>query len=148
MQNKAQGKVVRPIADGYISSRFGNRERRNKAGVLIKEFHPGIDISSKSVRPLVVTPFAGTVAVKGWSASFGWRVWIKLQTGMYMVLAHLQSIDNTVHIGQQLNPGDFIGIMGNTGLSDAPHLHLEIRPNPYKPGNAIEPTEVIKTFNT
>lgn len=138
--------VVRPISDGYISSKFGTRKRKNKAGVLVTEFHPGIDISSKSVRPLVVTPLAGTVAVKGWSDTFGWRVWIKLESDMYMVLAHLKSIDNTVHVGQKLNPGDSIGIMGNTGLSDAPHLHLEIRPNPFKPGNAIEPTNIINTF--
>lgn len=44
---------------------------------------------------------------------------------LFTIYAHLQSID--VAQGQTLAPGQRIGTCGNTGNSEATHLHLEIR---------------------
>lgn len=44
---------------------------------------------------------------------------------LYIVYAHMNSID--VQAGAQLQPGQRIGTMGNTGNSEGPHLHLEVR---------------------
>ena len=39
--------------------------------------------------------------------------------------AHMQNI--YVKPGQEVKQGDVIGTMGNSGLSDGPHLHYEVR---------------------
>lgn len=49
--------------------------------------------------------------------------------GHYAFYAHLQS-PLTVEIGQDLKRGDVIGQLGNTGNSDAPHLHFHVMDSP------------------
>jgi murein DD-endopeptidase MepM/ murein hydrolase activator NlpD len=136
--------AIKPIKDGYISSGYGWRTDPFNPGK--KQFHPGIDVSCKEVKPLVCTPLAGVVVVTGFSETFGNRVWIKLDNGLFMVLAHLDSIDLHIRNGLQLKAGDIVGIMGNTGMSHGAHTHIEIRKSPYTPGNSREPTEIINTF--
>ena len=41
--------------------------------------------------------------------------------------AHLEQVN--VNIGQSVNKGDVIGLMGSSGSSTSPHLHFEIRVN-------------------
>lgn len=45
--------------------------------------------------------------------------------GVLLYLAHLESISASV--GDVLSAGDVVGIMGSTGPSSAPHVHLEYR---------------------
>lgn len=134
-------KAYKPVDDGYITSGYGERILNGK-----KEFHPGIDIGSKQPSPFVYSPYAGIVQNAGYSESFGRRVWIKLESGLYMVLAHLEFINPNLKYKTEIIAGEYIGIMGNTGKSYGRHLHIEIRKDPYKPGNSIEPIEIIKTL--
>ena len=39
--------------------------------------------------------------------------------------AHLSNFGENVHPGVMLQPGDVLGYVGSTGVSTAPHLHLE-----------------------
>ncbi len=39
--------------------------------------------------------------------------------------SHMEQVD--VRLGQELGPGDLVGLSGNTGNSTGPHLHFEIR---------------------
>ena len=54
-----------------------------------------------------------------------------LGDGHYAFYAHLQP-DNPmgVEVGQQLRRGDVIGLLGNTGNTDSPHLHFHIMDTP------------------
>jgi murein DD-endopeptidase MepM/ murein hydrolase activator NlpD len=45
----------------------------------------------------------------------------------YVILAHLQSIDNAINVGTAVADGAPLGLSGNTGNSTGPHLHLEVR---------------------
>lgn len=54
------------------------------------------------------------LAARGWGGSH-----------LYVIYAHLDKI--SVEVNQELAPSAQIGTCGNTGNSEAPHLHLEVR---------------------
>jgi len=57
--------------------------------------------------------------------------------GLAAVYRHLKSGSLTdVAVGSRVNAGDFIGIVGSSGSSTAPHLHFELQiHNPANPGS-------------
>ena len=54
-----------------------------------------------------------------------------LGNGHYAFYAHLQA-DNPLglSVGQQLKKGDVLGLLGNTGNTDTPHLHFHVMDSP------------------
>ena len=50
--------------------------------------------------------------------------------GVYVLYAHLQPGSVLVAAGTQIKRGDIIGKVGNTGNSQAPHLHLHVMDGP------------------
>ncbi|PRC56630.1 peptidase M23, partial [Mycobacterium sp. ITM-2017-0098] len=53
-----------------------------------------------------------------------------LGNGNYAFYAHLQTGSVTVTPGDQLTTGQAIGKLGNSGNTDAPHLHFHIMSTP------------------
>ncbi|MDN3494866.1 M23 family metallopeptidase [Planococcus sp. APC 4015] len=54
-----------------------------------------------------------------------------LGDGVYAFYAHLQTGNPLdVEVGQQLVKGETIGLLGNTGNTDAPHLHFHLMDSP------------------
>lgn len=78
---------------------------------------------------------SGTVIAAGWDKLFGYHVRIKNANGTYTILAHLNSIG--VKVGQRVGAGQYIGLSGSTGNSTGPHLHVEVRTDPYKPSTSF-----------
>jgi RHS repeat-associated protein len=99
---------------------------RNKNNV----FHGAVDIAHKTSngRQLsggdVIATHDGTVTQSGTSQTAG--NWVQITNGdvrtSYM---HLQNPSN-LKKGQQVNEFDYIGNVGNTGNSEAPHLHYQM----------------------
>jgi hypothetical protein len=55
----------------------------------------------------------------------GNHVYIKIdETGTYLLLNHLKMGSVTVNTGDHVKPGDLIGLVGNSGSSSEPHLHI------------------------
>ena len=50
--------------------------------------------------------------------------------GNYAFYAHLKTGSPKVKVGDQLTTGQVIGALGNTGNSDAPHLHFHVMSTP------------------
>ena len=54
----------------------------------------------------------------------------KLDGGLYMLYAHLQSGSLKVKQGDSIKRGDVIGLVGNSGNTSAPHLHFHVMDGP------------------
>ncbi len=53
-------------------------------------------------------------------------IWIEHKDGTIAEYAHMQFNGTHLKVGDIVQKGDKIGLSGNTGFSQAPHLHLEI----------------------
>ena len=55
---------------------------------------------------------------------------IDIGGGRYVFYAHLQPGSLKVKVGDKVKTGDVLGQLGNTGNSDAPHLHFHVMDGP------------------
>ena len=70
-------------------------------------------------------------------AGYGNLIVIRHPSGLTSHYGHLQQIK--VKIGDTVRAGQIIGLLGSTGSSTGPHLHLEIR----KEGSSLDPMKII-----
>ncbi|MGE4505064.1 MAG: peptidoglycan DD-metalloendopeptidase family protein [Desulfovibrionaceae bacterium] len=108
-------------AAGWVTSSFGWRTSKFTGK---REFHKGIDISAPQGTP-VYAPAAGKVVFSGRDGSFGLSVKISHNSSMLTRFGHLHEL--AVKVGQNVERGDLVGYVGNTGRSTGPHLHYEVR---------------------
>lgn len=96
--------------------------------------HNGYDISAPSGTPMYAY-FPGKVTHTGLAGSssdggYGnWAVWKDDIYGAYHFFGHMRD-SPAVRVGQVINQGTLIGLVGSTGRSTGPHLHWEISNNP------------------
>lgn len=108
---------------GWLSSRFGYRKSPfNKK----REFHKGIDISTRSGAP-IVSPANGLVVFNGWLRGYGRVLVIKHPNGFKTKYAHLKKA--LVKKGRHVKRGETIGLVGRTGRTTGSHLHYEVHLN-------------------
>ncbi|MDD2228849.1 MAG: M23 family metallopeptidase [Candidatus Cloacimonetes bacterium] len=88
------------------------------------EFHYGIDIANQAGTPVYATAH-GIVSKLDFDSGYGKRIMISHNGGYLTLYAHLYSY--LVRIGDEVNKGQIIGLMGDTGVSTGPHLHYEVR---------------------
>lgn len=151
---------AKPISAPHrITSAFGYRSRPQKLpgdkGKRIKhgkrKFHKGIDIGGKigvnRGAAFLGTPVHvlddGVVIRSGYEnpnnirQGFGLRVTVRHANGMVSIYGHLSA--KYVLKGDTVARGDVIGTVGNTGSSNGPHLHFEVRID----GEAEDPEPLI-----
>lgn len=121
--------LIRPIS-GTITSRFGAVSSRRVSK------HTGLDIAAATGTKIKAAA-GGTVTFSGYKGSFGYMVVINHGNGVETYYAHCSKL--YVSAGKQVNQGDIIAAVGNTGNSTGPHLHLEVRVNgvAYNPQNYV-----------
>lgn len=107
---------------GKINNEFGYR--RNPFGGRSYEFHPGMDIDGER-GDSVIAPANGVVTKAGWQGGYGNLIEIDHGNGLITRYGHLSQIG--VQIGDRIERGQLIGLIGSTGRSTGPHLHFEIR---------------------
>lgn len=71
----------------------------------------------------ILAPADGQVVIAKNTPDFGNTVVLKHSSGVYTRYAHLHSI--AVRLGDQVNQGEVLGLLGSTGLSFGPHLHFQ-----------------------
>ncbi|KZN56254.1 M23 family metallopeptidase [Pseudoalteromonas luteoviolacea] len=123
-----------PLNGARLSSTFGHR----KHPILgFTRLHKGLDFAATVGTP-VFAAGDGKILKANWGGSFGNRVTIKHANGYQTLYAHLRSFAKGLKAGHIVKQGEVIGYLGNTGLSQAPHLHYEV----HKDGHAINPLKL------
>lgn len=113
-------------AEGVFTSGYGQRWGR---------MHRGIDIAGPIGTPILAAA-PGEVIFSGWhNGGFGKLVKLKHPDESVTLYAHNNRV--LVQKGQEVDQGQQIAEMGNTGRSTGPHLHFEIRPHEKKAVNPL-----------
>jgi murein DD-endopeptidase MepM/ murein hydrolase activator NlpD len=104
-------------ARGQLTSRFGWR---------VTGHHNGIDIAAPRGSPILVAK-DGRVVFAGWYFGYGLAVVVDHGNGISTIYGHASKL--LASIGQIVETGQVIALVGSTGDATGPHLHFEIRTN-------------------
>lgn len=117
-----------PMHDYRFTSEFGARWD----GV-----HNGIDLGAGQGTPIYAAA-SGTVVLSRWHGGYGYAVVIDHGDGVETLYGHASQL--LVSEGQEIDAGDRVALVGNTGYSFGPHLHFEIHVD----GTPVEPVSWLK----
>ncbi len=123
-----------PVKKGWISSHFG---RRTDPFTGKPAMHYGVDFAGSEGHQ-VLSLAAGVITHSGYKQGYGQMVEISHGDGFNTRYAHAQ--ENLVKIGQIVEKGEPIALVGSTGRSTGAHVHLEV----YKNGKPVDPSSYIK----
>lgn len=122
-----------PISSGYISSLFGWRTDPFTGK---REFHEGIDLAGQP-RSKVKAVAAGVVTWSDYRSGYGKLVEIDHGNGYVTRYAHCK--ENLVKVGDTVEKGQPIAIIGSTGRSTGTHVHFEVIHN----GTHVDPKKYL-----
>ncbi len=121
-----------PVANGWISSGFGERTDPFTGK---HDIHKGIDFAGKKGTEIHAVA-GGVVTWSGKQKGYGNLVEIDHGHGYVTRYAHNEK--NVVKVGEKVEKGQTIALMGSTGHSTGPHVHFEVvqegkpvNPKPY-----------------
>ncbi len=126
--------AIQPIALDDLT-RFGSSFGRRFHPILkIWKMHTGVDLTAPRGTKIYAAGDGIVFHAGNSSGGYGRIVKINHGFGYTTFYAHMSKV--LVRPGQHVKRGDVIGLVGSTGLSQAPHLHYEVRING-KPVNPI-----------
>jgi|HigsolmetaAR202D_1030399.scaffolds.fasta_scaffold01612_10 murein DD-endopeptidase MepM/ murein hydrolase activator NlpD len=124
----------RPVTQGWISSYYGHRADPFNGR---KTFHRGVDFAGPAGAQ-VVSVASGVVTYAKERFGYGKTVEINHGNGYVTRYAHNQRV--LVQVGDTVQKGQPIALIGSTGRSTGPHLHFEV----LKQGRAVDPMSFIR----
>ena len=124
----------KPVKKGWYSSAFG---RRMDPITGRPAWHAGVDFAGK-LGSDVIAVASGVVVYSGRKDGYGNLVEIDHGNGVTTRYGHHDELK--VEVGDFVRQGDVIGLMGNSGRSTGPHVHLEVLRN----GKAVNPLKTIE----
>lgn len=127
-------KIAALPVTGTITSRYGESSSIRSSN------HTGLDIAAPKGTEIKAVA-KGTVTFAESSGSYGYLVKIDHGNGVETWYAHTSKM--LVTEGQEVKAGDVIALVGSTGNSTGPHLHLEIRIN----GEHVNPQKYLYNTN-
>ena len=127
-------KFVAPIKIGKIASGFGQRLHPFKKVLM---HHNGVDIAAPEGTEVHAIA-NGIVDYAGLKDDWGKKIVLLHKNDYGSIYGQLSEI--LVEKGMQVKAGQLIGLVGNSGMATAPHLHFELRINnePLNPENLID----------
>ena len=124
---------IYPPVEGYITQGFVNDHP------FTDDNHYGVDIAAPEGDPILASA-SGVVIFSNWTNRFGYIVILYHSGGYFTIYAH--NLRNIVDAHQYVSRGDVIAYVGDTGISEGPHLHFEI----WRDGNPIDPQSIIYSY--
>ena len=122
--------------DGPITSHFGQRVDPITGA---SSTHTGVDIGAATGTPIPAAK-DGVVIAAGPRGGYGNAIEVAHADGTSTLYAHASEVDVTP--GEHVAAGDILGLVGQTGRTTGPHLHLEVR----KAGQFLDPQTALKTY--
>ena len=123
----------RPVDSGFISSYFGERVDPFTG---YTAFHPGIDFAGEEGAQVMAVA-TGVVVWAGERLGYGNLVEINHGNGYTTRYAHNSRV--LVKVGDTVQKGQAVSLLGNTGHSTGPHVHFEV----LKDGSPVDPMAFI-----
>ena len=127
-------KIATLPVTGTITSRYA------ESSSIRSSKHTGLDIAAPKGTEIKAVA-KGTVIYAQRDGSYGNLVKIDHGNGVETWYAHTSKM--LVTVGQEVKAGDVIALVGSTGNSTGPHLHLEIRIN----GEHVNPQKYLYNTN-
>ncbi len=129
------------VTGNWIMPLKGNIQVTSEMGPRWGSFHNGIDLVSDNLDLFAVD--GGEVVMSQYDASYGNVVFIK-HGDKYAGYAHMRD-KPLVKVGDKVEKGQKIGIMGTTGNSTGVHLHFNVSTSPpHSPKeNFINPRDAV-----
>ena len=124
----------KPVKRGWYSSAFG---RRMDPITGRPAWHAGVDFAGK-LGSDVIAVASGVVVFSGRKDGYGNLVEIDHGNGVVTRYGHHDELK--VEVGDFVKRGEVIGLMGNSGRSTGPHVHLEV----LRDGRAVNPLKNIE----
>lgn len=124
----------RPITWGWLSSRYGYRSDPFTGK---RTWHDGVDLAGKDGSDIIAVA-AGVVTFAGDRYGYGNLVEIDHGDGLVTRYGHCKTVK--VSVGDVVQKGQVVALMGSTGRSTGPHVHFEVRRN----GKSQNPEDYIQ----
>jgi len=123
----------RPITKGWTSSYYG---MRNDPFTGKREHHKGVDFAGKE-GSAVISVASGVITWASDRYGYGNLVEVSHGNGYKTRYGHNKKI--LVKVGDKVNKGDKLALMGSTGRSTGPHVHFEVLRN----GRNVNPNKYV-----
>jgi len=127
------GDISPPLSAARVSSLFGYRENPSTHQF---KFHSGLDLAAPEGDP-VRAMLAGTVITAGYDSGYGNYIIIDHGGGLQTLYGHCSKL--LCKKGDDVAKSQTIGLVGSTGNSTGPHLHVEFR----KDGQRYDPEWIL-----
>ena len=127
--------VCAPLVGGVLTSSFGERE--DPFDTTQADYHKGVDIAAPEGTPLAAM-IGGIVEKVDYDESgYGHYVIVSSDAQHRYLYAHCLAIQ--CKVGQKVESGQTVALVGNTGKSTGSHVHIEWMEN----GETVDPLTVL-----
>lgn len=141
--NEGFGPPLENLSNYRVSSWRGPRNTGIKGA---STWHQAVDIAAPTGVKILAAK-SGVVTQSQVRGSYGNLIEIKHDDGMYTRYAHASK--RLVNVGDKVNKGDPVALVGNTGVGSGPHLHYEIRTkNDYAKENSVDTLKYYDKYKT
>ncbi|MEM6817332.1 MAG: M23 family metallopeptidase [Pseudomonadota bacterium] len=110
----------RPVLGGWISSHYGTRTDPFTGK---QARHKGVDIAARAGAE-IRSVASGVVTYSG--NRYGYGMMVEIDHGDGYVTRYAHNAENHVSVGDEVQKGQIIGLMGSTGRATGPNLHFEV----------------------
>ncbi len=130
IQTHAGALLRNPTQSACMSSGYGFRSRAIGGG----RNHTGLDLANPA-GGFIYAAGAGRVTANGWQSAYGQVIEIDHGRGVKTFYAHLDKPHPFLAVGDYVDAGQVIALMGRTGNATGVHLHYEVEIN----GQKVDP---------